>query len=1082
MRRTGSSRRVAAFIAISIIALTPVVARAQGVTTSALTGTVTSSDGQPLANATVTAIHVPSGTQYRATVTSSGRYSLPNLRVGGPYRITATMIGYEPKSESDVTLALGQSSRVDFKLIRAAVTLEGVTVTAEKDAILNAGRTGASMTVSQLKVAVTPSIKRSTRDLTRLDPRSDGNMSFAGRNWLYNNISVDGSYFNNPFGLDDPAPGGQTNAEPVPYDAVAELQVSLAPFDIREGGFTGANINTVTKSGTNQFRGSLYTYARNDAFQGNKISGSKVVANPNLSYNQSGASISGPLMKDKLFFYVNGEIERTKYPGSDFVASTGGTSGLGVSRVQASVMDAIRQRMISAYNYDPGPYQDYFFHTDNNKLIAKLDWNIKTDQTLSFRYNYLDAKRDLGPHPFVLSYANTGRGPNATSLPFFKSGYAINNGLNSYALEHNARWTRFANRAFVSYNRFRDFREPFSQDFPTIDIGEGGVTYTTLGHEPFSIHNILDQDVWQVTDNLSYFRGKHVFTVGSNFESFDFFNSFNIFRDGVFFLPYFIPIGSQFGSLADFFNATAPGPNQKNFQSMIGSGPFKGELIHVGQLSFYGQDELLATDRLKVTLGLRADLPMYFTNPVDNPFSRSLKALDQNRNPEVVDQSKLPGTKVMISPRLGFNWNAAGERSTQIRGGTGLFTGRVPFVWIGNVISNPGANPNLAAPNPPIKTRKGSVLAQSFDLNAMTSDFEWPQVWTTDIGIDHQLPWATLGTLEMIYTKDLKAIYVRNADLVAPKRTLPDGRPYYGGFGNNELNPDGGAGIYVIDNTDKGYSFNLTGQLRKTFARYFDASLGYSFNIAKNTLKSTEIASVLWQNQPVKGDPNNPELSYSEFGQRHRIVGTASYSRSWSERYKTQVGMFLEVAEGNQFNGAGGNRYSFIYSGDVNGDGQGGNDLIYIPRDQSDINLDPMTVNGQTISAQDQWNRLDAFIKQDSYLSSHRGQIADRFGAVNPWYSDVDLRILQDIAMFNGLTKHTFQITLDVLNVGNLINSSWGVRKVASASATSPLTLVRFNAAGAPVFNFTGPDKTYVDDPSLFSRWRAQLGARYFFN
>ncbi len=1066
----------------AVVFLVPSLVTAQGVTTSALTGIVTSADGRPVANASVTAIHLPSGTQYKATVTSSGRYNLPNLRVGGPYRITATSIGYEPRSEGDVTLALGQASRIDFRLSRAAVTLEGVTVTAEKDALLNAGRTGASMTVSQLKVAITPSIKRSTRDLTRLDPRSDGNMSFAGRNWLYNNISVDGSYFNNPYGLDDPAPGGQTNAEPVPYDAVAELQVSLAPFDVREGGFTGANINTVTKSGTNQFRASAYSFARNDAFQGNEVSGSKVVANPDLTYNQSGVSVSGPLIRDKLFFFLNGEIERTRDPGSDFVASRNGSSGLGVSRVQAATMDAIRQRMISGYGYDPGEYEGYFFRTDNNKLIAKLDWNITPSQTLSFRYNYLDANRDLGPHPFVLSVGNTGRGPNATSLPFYKSGYQINNGLNSYALEHNSRSSRFANRFFASYNRFRDFRTPFSADFPTIEIGEGGVTYTTVGQEPFSNHNILDQDVLQLTNNLSYFRGKHVITAGTNFESFDFFNSFNIFRNGVFFLPQFIPIGSTFGSLQEFFNATAPGPNRKNFNGMIGSGPFKGENTHVGQLSLYAQDELLATDRLKLTYGLRVDFPLYFTDPVDNAYSRSLKALDENRQTETVDQSRLPGAKAIFSPRVGFNWNAVGERTTQLRGGSGVFTGRVPFVWIGNVISNPGANPLLAAPNAPIKTRKGSVLAQSFDLNAMTSDFEWPQVWTTDIGIDQQLPWGMLGTIETIYSKDLTAVYVRNADLVAPKRTLPDGRPYYGGFGNNELNPDGGAGIYVIDNTDQGYSFNITGQLRKTFAQRVDASLGYSFNQARNSLKSTEIASVLWQNQPVQGDPNKPELSYSEFGQRHRFVGSASYTKSWSPRLKTQVGLFAEAGEGNRFGGAGGNRYSFIYSGDVNGDGTGGNDLIYIPASQGEILFDPFVANGQTISAQEQWNRLDAFIKQDSYLSANRGKIAERFGALNPWYTDVDMRILQDVGMDRGGTRHAFQISLDVLNVGNLVNSNWGVRKVASAAATSPLSLVRFNPAGAPVFNFTGPAKTYVDDPGLFSRWRAQLGLRYMTN
>jgi hypothetical protein len=322
---------------------------------------------------------------------------------------------------------------------------------------------------------------------------------------------------------------------------------------------------------------------------------------------------------------------------------------------------------------------------------------------------------------------------------------------------------------------------------------------------------------------------------------------------------------------------------------------------------------------------------------------------------------------------------------------------------------------------------------------------------------------------------------MRNADLRAPVRTLPDGRPYYGGFGNNELNPDGGAGIYVIDNTNKGYSFNVTAQLRRAFGDFGSAGLGYSFTRAKNALKSTEIASVLWQNQPVQGNPNRPEMSWSEFGQRHRIVGDATYSRRWSDRYRTQIGIFMEVAEGNRFAGAGGNRYSFIYSGDVNGDGAGGNDLIYIPRDQSEIRFAPLVRGTTTISPAEQWARFDAFIQQDSYLSTHRGQIAERFGLVNPWYTNLDLRIQQDVALSGLGRQHGFQIGLDVMNVGNLVNSSWGVRKIADPSATSPLTLVRFDPDGVPVFNFTGPERTFVDDPDLLSRWRAQLGVKYFF-
>ena len=353
----------------------------------------------------------------------------------------------------------------------------------------------------------------------------------------------------------------------------------------------------------------------------------------------------------------------------------------------------------------------------------------------------------------------------------------------------------------------------------------------------------------------------------------------------------------------------------------------------------YAQDELLASERLNLTFGLRVDFPMYYTDPIDNPYSRGLTALDADDNPETVDQSDLPGTEPLFSPRVGFNWNASGDRNTQVRGGTGIFTGRVPFVWIGNVISNPGANPNLFPVGPVRETGDSSTLAQSFDLNRMVTDFKWPQTWVSDLAIDQQLGRGFLGTLEVIYGNDINNVIVRNADLVAPVRTMPDGRPYFGGAGANELNPDGGAGIYVLDNTSEGYNFNVTAQLRKAFEFGLSATVAYSYTQAKNNLKSTEIASVLWQSQPVQGDPNRPELAYSEFGQRHRIIGSATYVKPWSPRFRTSIGLFVEVAEGNRFAGAGGNRYSFIYSGDVNGDGTGGNDLIYIPRDQSEITL-----------------------------------------------------------------------------------------------------------------------------------------------
>ena len=1070
---------------LTIALLLPSGLAGQGVTTAAIHGVVTDTSGPPITDANVLAVHLPSGTQYRGLTRSGGAYSIPNMRVGGPYRVSIRAIGFEPKDQDDVFLNLGQNLRLDYKLVRQVVRLTELEVTGERDEVLNAGRTGAATFLKRDQITQLPSVKRSTRDLTRLDPRSDGNYAFAGRNWLYNNISLDGSYFNNPYGLDDPAPGGQTSAEPVPYDAVDQVQVSVAPFDIRQGGFTGANVNTVTRSGTNDFRAALYSFYRSDELQGNEVSGSPVVANPDLNFMQSGVSLSGPLIRNKLFFFVNAEMERTDDPGTNFVASRPGTTGFGVSRVEASVMDAIRQRLIDEYDYDPGPYEGYVHETDNDKFLAKLDWNISENNHLSFRYSLLDASRDLPPHPFVLSVNNSGRGPNTTSLPFYNSGYAQNNNLNSFALELNTNKTSYSNRFFASFNRFRDVRTPFSRDFPTLEIGENGVTYTTAGHEPFSIHNVLDQDVWQFTNNLTIPRGRHNFTLGANYESFSFFNSFNIFRHGLFQVPYFVPglRGGTFFSVADFMAATDPNnPNQLDLNGYVGTGPFKGEKISVSQLSFYAQDEFLTSDRFTLTYGLRADIPMYNTDPVDNEFSRQLEALDENDQPEIVDQSHLPGATVMLSPRVGFNWNASGDRNTQLRGGTGIFTGRVPFVWIGNVISNPGANPNLPpGPGAPeIPTSDDAILQQSFDLNAMDPEFKWPQIWTTDLAVDQNLFWDMLGTLEVIYSKDLNSVFMRNADLITPVRTLADGRPYFGGAGANELNPDGTAGIYVIDNTDEGHSLNITAQLRKSWTSGASAMLAYSYTEAKNNLRSSEIASVLWQSQPVQGDPNQPGLSYSEFGLRHRIVGGATFAKSWSQALRTSFGVFLEIAEGNRFAGAGGNRYSFIYAGDVNGDGFS-NDLIYIPRDQSEINF----VDTLGVSPQQQWDRLNAFIEQDPYLSSHRGQIAERSGAVNPWYHNVDLRILQDFGFGSAGNRHTFQLSVDLLNFTNLINSDWGVRKVASAAATSPLTLRpgpgAFNAAGEPVFIFTGPSETFIDDPGLFSRWRAQVGLRYFF-
>lgn len=1062
--------KISILFPLLILFLFSSTAFSQGVTTASMNGIVKDILGEPLPSANVIAIHEPTGTKYGAFTTTDGRFNLPNLKIGGPYSVTVTYVGYKKEHQENIYLNLAQNFRVEFILQGEAVSMQEITVLAEKDNTLNSSRTGAATFVSSSQVSELPSIKRSTRDITRLDPRSDGNYSFGGKNWLYNNISLDGSYFNNSFGLDDPAPGGQTNAEPVPFDAVEEVQVSVAPFDVREGGFTGAGINTVTKSGTNKYKASLYSFMRNENLIGNTVSGNKVVANPSLSFSQSGFTASGPIIPNKLFVFMNAEIERREDPGSNFAANRG-TSAFGISRVKASDMDRIRQRMITVYGYDPGPYENYTNRTDNEKFIIKLDWNINESNNFTFRYNYLNAKRDLPPHPFAISL-NGGRGPNENTLPFQNSGYRMNNQLSSFAAELNSRGDKWANRFFASYNRFRDFRQPVSKVYPTIEIAENGIAYTTLGHEPFSINNILDQDVLQFTNNFSYFAGKHVITAGVNFEYFKFYNSFNLFYAGYF------PLDAQFGgprfsSLDQFFQLTDPTkPGFVDFNKIASDAaknPFKGEEIKVGQLAFYAQDEFLISEQFTLTYGLRVDIPMYLNDLVDNPFSRSLNLLDADGNPETVDQSKLPDATPLFSPRVGFNWDVTGDRSTQVRGGTGIFTGRLPFVWIGNNISNPGANPNL----PP--------HLRSYFLNAMAPDFKWPQAWTTNAAVDHMLSEDVLGTLEFVYSKDLNAIYVRDANLGKIKGYLPapDGRPVFSGPLYYSI-----GGADVIDNSSEGYNYSITAQLRKNFDFGLNTSLSYTYLEAKSLMKSTEIALAMYGENPTQGNPNKPYLSYSEFGNRNRIIASSTYRHEWSQSWATSLGVFIELAEGNRFSGAGGNRYSYVYSGDVNGDGQPTNDLIYIPRNQSEIIFDPyVDATGRTISAQDQWNAFNAFIEQDDYLKNNRGIIAERFGAINPWFSNIDLRLLQDFSFFMGAQKHTLQLSVDILNVANLLNSDWGVRQVANSAATSPLLFVRSTTKGAPVFNFnTNLKKTFIDDPGVLSRWQMQVGIRYLFN
>ncbi|MBC7923521.1 MAG: TonB-dependent receptor [Ferruginibacter sp.] len=1044
--------------------------RAQGLTTSAVKGTVFGAGNEPLPGATVVAIHLPSGTQYGTSTRENGQFDLLNVRVGGPYRVNVSFIGYQSFTQEDIQLVLGKTFESRVTLLEEGQTLREVVVAANRDGLINNDRTGASTNVNANAIRTLPTISRSSEDFTRLTPQSNG-LSFGGRNTLYNNFSLDGSIFNNSFGLDAPTPGGQTNSQPVSLDAIEQIEVSLAPYDVRQGGFTGAGVNAVTKSGTNDFKGTLYRYFRNEQLIGNRV-GNVRITNPDLKFNQTGFALGGPLVKNKLFFFTNAEITRRDDPGQTFrpaqnaeeaQAALNGQAP-GVSRVLDTDLRNVQQRLISAYGYDPGVYQDFIYQTYSDKFLVKLDWNIHRNHRFSIRYNYLKSWRQQGPHPIAI--APSSRVPGVNTLQFSNSGYTINNNLHSLVAELNSTFSeRVSNKLQLGYSAFRDFRDlPASTRFPMVDITKNGTTYTSVGTEQFSAENRLDQNIFQLTDNLSYFVNQHILTGGFTYERFGFVNDFNLQRFGY---PFFGGL-----DVGDFFDRTNPAsPNFVDLNAIAAAGmarPVKSVAVKVGQLGLYVQDEWQVKPNFKLTLGLRADLPIYQTEVAQNPQLQQATFLTPEGNPAKVDVTNFPRATPLWSPRVGFNYAPGGNRTTQLRGGTGIFTGRIPFVWIGNQASN---------------ARFDDFY--TFQINASANDFKFPQVWRTNLAVDQVLPGEITATAEFIYSKDLNAAIHRNYNQVIPgeRAAGADNRVIFPADGprlnTNFTGPNAlptflDAGAIVLENTNQGFQYSLTGQLRKDFQRGLYAMAAYTYAQAKDvTSNPGEIAADAFQRNPVIGNPNTPALAYSDFNLRHRVIATLGKRFEYGKHFATTLGFFYEAGQGG--------RFSYTYAGDMNRDGIVGNDLLFVPASPEQIRLVDITDNqgGVILSAPQQWQQLAAYIAQDDYLSERRGQYTERNGPTTPWYTQLDMKILQDFFLNVGKKKHTLQLSLDIQNLGNLISSNWGERQVY---ANNRLLEFAGYQGNTPTYRFSGGDRTFVNDTGLNSRWRGQIGVRYLFD
>ena len=1041
------------------------------VTTSNIRGSVVDDQNVPLLGANVLAIHTPTGTRYGAISNEDGRYNLLNLRVGGPYEVTISYVGFRDQVRSDIFLTLGKTFSYNVQMVSESQALEEVVVIGDQGGTFGSDRTGSETSLGRRELTKLPTITRSASDFTRLEPTSDGN-SFAGRNNQYNNFSLDGSIFNNPFGLDAATPGGQTNAQPISLDALDQIQVSLAPYDVTQAGFTGASVNAVTKSGTNELHGTVYGFFRNQDLTGSKVDGEDIFV-PDLTQSQYGFALGGPIVKNKLFFFANFERDQREDLGSNFVADRG-QGGNNVARVSAMDMDAVQAALVSI-GYDPGAYEGYLLDTESIKGIFKLDWNINDNNRVALIYNFLDAKRDLTANEFAIGR----RGPDAITLQFANAGYEINNEISSWLAELNSTLANgnAVNKFQIGYTKFNDFRNPFSSPAPAINIQQDGVRAIVAGHEPFSINNRLKQDVFQITNNLNIFAGNHTFTAGFSFESFKFFNSFNL---GAYF---FADARGAVGVFADFPDVDAfldavdndliPDAidnaetifNANNSVPIGTPGGWALAESKFGQLAFYFQDAWDISDKFKLTYGLRADKPLYFNTReliqenIDRKgglvqdggtYAPDVQYFDEKGNPIMLNSLDLPDRDILWSPRVGFNWDVRGDRSFQVRGGSGLFSGRFPFVWVANQVQS----------------------TDFFFYQTTNPNFQFPQVWRSNFGLDYRFDNGIVATTDIIFTRDMNAATVNNFGARTPGGTLPgvDNRPIYRA-GDRAQGPFGGAtNAYVFSNVDRGRSFNWSFRAQKQWENNLFISLAYNFleSWDVNSL-GAEISSDIFDLNPSFGNVNQASLSPSLFGNKHRFIGQVN--KAWqygnNNRWGTSIGGFFEY-----FQGA---RFSYTYSGDINNDGSFTNDLIYVP---TAADIGQMQFDGDAAA---QRTALEAFIQQNNYLNSRRGDYVGRNDQLSPWASRWDVKVLQDYNFNVGPNnkRQTIQFSIDILNFGNLINSKWGV--VQNPLTTQPLG-VRIDGTGNPVYSFdTTQTRTFINNPDLISRWQMQFGLRYIF-
>ena len=1080
------------------------------ITTSGLSGSVTA-DGENVIGATIEATHVPSGTRYNAVTNAKGLFTINGMRVGGPYEVKVSYIGYETKVVKGVTLQLGETYNLNVKLNEDSKQLGEVVVTATGSKF-NVEKTGASTNITNSQMVNMPTVNRSITDISRLSPYGGSGMSFAGADGRTSNFTVDGANFNNNFGLTDKLPGG---GNPISLDAIQEMQVVISPYDVRQTNFIGGGINAITKSGTNTFKGSAYVYHRNENMRGDAVDREQIAgARDKDQQTTYGFTFGGPILKNKLFFFANGEMIKTPTIANRWRASQDGIGDAEsyISRTTAADLQKVSDFVKEKYGYDTGSYTKFPADESNYKLLLRLDWNITDKHHLALRYNYTKNRVWNSPNASSMDGGSRMSGARMSqySMSFANSMYAQDNNVNSWSVDLNSRFTNnLSNQLLFTYSKLDDVRGTNSSEFPFIDILDGGKhsvdgsvattgdqIYMALGYELFTLNNGVHNTVWNIKDDVTYNLGNHKIIGGISFEHQ---MADNVYmRNGTGYYRY--------KSMDDFLTGAAP-------EIVCLTYGYNGEKapaarVRYGRAGVYAQDEWQMSRNFKLTYGLRLD-GMFFNND-DLMTNNAIKALDYNGRH--IDTGKWPGSTLTVSPRIGFVYDVFGDKRLKIRGGSGFFQGHIPLVFFTNLPTNSGMVQYQAQLNskskipytdktvnmndfagglvvdangkPTAAALRDKLISMGFpstitpkdgtkpsSIAAVDKDFKMPQVWKTSLAVDYQVPvdFPLSVTLEGIFNKTLQAATLSDWSVKDVR-----GFARLNGADNRPIFPSdfrSNVPAYVLENTSKGYGWSFSAQVNAQPWEWMNLMAAYTHTVSKEltSLPGSNASSVLNYISTIYG-PNNIKLHNGQNVTPDRIIAAMTLHDRSNNHYSI-------IYEGWR----GGYNYSYMTVNDMNGDSYN-YDAIYIPTDKE------VADNQFRFKTDDDRTRFMDYVHNNSYLKNHQGEYAEAYSLYSPWVHRVDVSYKHDFKFNTGKHTNTLQLSLDVKNVLNLFNSNWGVMKYLNPEIGSDPRILKYEGTdkeGYATFStptsINGDTKTFVLNHAIGQCWYASIGLRYIF-